>query len=253
MAVAAYPIKARRKIGRFDLFEEIASSMPGTKLHDGDVLVISSKYLSVSQGRIVQAAGISESAQAMALARAFRMPPKLAEAVIRESDHILGGVPGFALASANGMVAPNAGIDRSNADGESFILYPSRPREAAEIVRRKIFLRHNASAGVVISDSRLMPGRAGTVGVALACSGIRAVLDMRGCLDLDGASLKVTQQAIADGLASIGNYVMGEGSQSIPAALIRGSQAVATGSDGPEEMTIEPSQCIYLRSMSTTR
>jgi len=228
-------------------------SMTETKLQDGDVLVISSKYLSVSQGRTVQAASISESDQAKALGKAYKISSKLAEAIIRESDHILGGVPGFALASTNGVVAPNAGIDRSNAAGETFILYPSRPHDAAETIRRKVFLKYGIKIGITISDSRLMPGRTGTIGVAIACSGIRAMLDMRGCLDLDGSPLKVTQQAIADGLAAIGNYVMGEGNQSIPMALIRGSHAVTSDAADSKETIVEASQCIYLRSMGQMR
>ena len=42
------------------------------------------------------------------------MDEKLTELVLREADHIYGGIPGFLLCKKNGMLCPNAGIDKSN-------------------------------------------------------------------------------------------------------------------------------------------
>ena len=58
-----------------------------------------------------------------------------------------------------------------------------------------------------------MPARVGTVGVAIACSGIEPLSDLRGQKDLYGNPLKVTFQAVADDLASIANLKMGEGAE----------------------------------------
>ena len=84
---------------------------------------------------------------------------------------------------------------------------------------------YNIHVGVIIADSRLMPARVGTIGVAIACSGIDPVLDRRGTKDIDGNALKVTFQAIADNLASIANHKMGEGNETLPLAVIRDSGA----------------------------
>jgi len=35
--------------------------------------------------------------------------------IIRESDKIFGGIGGFVITSADNIMAPNAGIDKSNA------------------------------------------------------------------------------------------------------------------------------------------
>ena len=67
----------------------------------------------------------------------------------------------------------------------------------------------NLHVGIIIVDSRLMPARIGTTGVAIACAGIEPTKDLRGEKDLDGNPLKVTFQATADNLASIANSVLG--------------------------------------------
>jgi coenzyme F420-0:L-glutamate ligase / coenzyme F420-1:gamma-L-glutamate ligase len=76
--------------------------------------------------------------------------------------------------------------------------------------------------GVVVCDSRLSPTRRGTTGVAVASSGIEAVLDMRGRSDLFGNVLKVTSQALADDLASAAEVLMGESDEATPMVIVRG-------------------------------
>ena len=41
--------------------------------------------------------------------------PKIAEVILRESDVIFGGISGFVITSSDNIMAPNAGIDKSNA------------------------------------------------------------------------------------------------------------------------------------------
>src|SRR3989304_1888855 len=104
--------------------------------------------------------------------------------------------------SSDNILAPNAGIDKSNAKKGKVILYPFDPYLVAEQLRRKFFLKYLIHVGIIIVDSRLMPSRVGTTGVAIACSGIEPVLDMRSQKDLEGNPLKVTFQAVVDNLAS---------------------------------------------------
>ena len=76
--------------------------------------------------------------------------------------------------------------------------------------------RRGIRIAVIICDSRLMPTRKGTTGVALASSGLEAVLDLRGKEDLFGNILRVTSQAIADDLCSAAQLVMGESTRERP-------------------------------------
>ena len=149
------------------------------------------------------------------------------------------------------MMAPNAGIDMSNAGGGRAILYPSSPSETAESLRRRVLLGLGAAIGVILADSRLMPARVGTSGVAVGCAGIMPVRDRRSNPDLDGSPLKVTFQALADNLATAANHVMGEGAESTPFAIIRDSGAALTGRRrGSRAGAVPADQCVYVRSLS---
>jgi coenzyme F420-0:L-glutamate ligase len=171
----------------------------------------------------------------------------MAELVLRESDYIVKGVPGFLLAVRDGMIAPNAGIDKSNVPKGHVILYPRDPFGTAEKLREKFLAKQRIRVGIVLADSRLMPTRIGTTGVAIACAGFEPVEDLRGRRDLFGNVLKVTFKAVADGLATMGVAVMGESDESTPAAVVRGAKV--TWSDKKfswKDMAVTPSQDIYL-------
>ena len=179
------------------------------------------------------------------------MDPKFVEIILRESDKIFGGISGFIITSSDNILAPNAGIDKSNSNGTRLILYPENPYQIAEILKRKIFFDYSVHVGIIITDSRLMPARVGTVGVAIACSGLEPVKDLRGQHDLDGNPLKVTFQATADNLASIANHKMGEGSESQPIAIVRDSECELTSRKiEPTEMSISHEECVYVRGFS---
>ena len=251
MALEVFPIKAIRKQDKFDLYNEIKKLIKenGIPFKEGDVIVISSKYISNSQGRILNRGSIKPSEKANELSKKFSINRELSEVIIRESDFIFGGVSGFVITSADSIMAPNAGIDKSNSQ-DGFVLYPHKPYLVAEQIKRKFFLDYNIHVGVIIADSRLMPARVGTIGVAIACSGIEPVLDRRGTKDIDGNALKVTFQAIADNLASIANHKMGEGDETLPLAIIRDSGAKITDRKiSPKEMTISHDECVYVRGL----
>ena len=166
--------------------------------------------------------------------------------MIRESDEIVGGVVGFILASRDGLLSPNAGIDKSNIDHGKVVLYPRNALESASSIVEAMEYRRGVEVGVVVSDSRLMPTRRGTTGVALAAAGIEAVVDLRGKDDLFGNMLRVTSQAIADDLCSAAQLVMGESDEAH-----RSSSSGASGQligkakyHGPELRRKRTSACI---------
>lgn len=255
MQLTVLPLKAERMNKEFDVFEVFLKTLEknNAKLQDGDVLVISTKYISNSQGRIVNIERIKISNEGAGISKKFQLKPEIAEIIIRESDKIFGGIGGFVITSADNIMAPNAGIDKSNAKKGSVILYPTNPYLMAEQIRRKIFLKFFIHVGIILVDSRLMPARIGTSGVAVACAGIEPVLDMRAKKDLDGNPLKVTFQAVVDNLATIANHKMGEAAESRPFAIVRNSGATLTDRKiNPSEMAISPDQCVYVRGLSNS-
>ena len=253
MNLTVIPLTSEKKDGKFSFFDELKRILKRNKfsIKEGDILVISSKFLSNSQGRILDIKKSKVCQKASKIAKKFDSNAKFMEIVYRESDNILGGVAGFVMSTTNGILAPNAGIDKSNSKGTKVVLYPEEPYKFAEDIKRKIFLELNLHVGIIIVDSRLMPARIGTTGVAIACAGIEPTKDLRGEKDLDGNPLKVTFQATADNLASIANHKMGEGDDLHPIAIVRDSNCELTDRRiVPEEMIIPYEQCVYIRSFN---
>ena len=242
------PIKIKTKRKMFDLFGTIISSK--FKFKDNDILVLSSKFVSMSEGSVLDLQKIKPSNKAKEIAKNYQMDPTLVEAVIRESDLIFGGLPGFLLTIRRGILAPNAGIDKSNVPSNNIICLPNDPFLSAETLRLEFLTRLGIQVGIIISDSRLMPTRIGTTGVAIGCSGIEPVEDQRGNKDLFGNVLKYTLKATADSLATMGTFVMGESNESIPVVVIRGINIAFTDRRlSWEDLAIDYETDIYFRSM----
>ena len=253
MQLTVLPLLADRMEKKFNVFEILLKTLEknNAELEEGDVLVISTKYISNSQCRIINLENVRISEEGMNISKKFQLKPEIAEIIIRESDKIFGGIGGFVITSSDNIMAPNAGIDKSNVKKGNAILYPTNPYLTAEQIRRKIFLKLSIHVGIILVDSRLMPARIGTSGVAISCAGIEPVLDMRSKEDLDGNSLKVTFQAVVDNIATIANYKMGEGAELKPFAIVRNSDAKLTDRKiSSKEMTISPDQCVYVRGLS---
>jgi len=142
MALTVSAIKVKRKKNQFDLFDTISNAIRGSEISikEGDVLVISSKFVSIAQGRLLALDSVRTSNQSLVLSKKYRLKPEFAEVIIRESDKILGGISGFVISTSDNILAPNAGIDKSNAKEGKVILYPSDPYLIAEQIRRKFFL-----------------------------------------------------------------------------------------------------------------
>ena len=241
--VELIPIKLPVRKSTFDL----AGSISGIEIRTDDIIVVSSKYVSMSEGRLVRLAGICPTAKARILASKFQMEPRMAELVLQEADYILRGVEGFLLTIRNGMIAPNAGIDKSNVPKGHVILYPKDPFASAHRLRKAVSERIRGRVAVVIADSRLMPTRIGTTGVAVGCSGFLPVEDLRGKKDLFGKVLRVTQQAVADSIATMGVSVMGESKESTPLAIVRGAKVTWTNRKlSWRDLAVDPEVDIYL-------
>jgi F420-0:gamma-glutamyl ligase len=104
--------------------------------------------------------------------------------------------------------------------------------------------------GIILSDSRILPMRKGTVGIALATCGIDPVVDLKGSKDLFGNTLKFTSQNIADCLASIGTMVMGESDASTPVVILRGFDIKLTNiKKHQDSLVIDRKFDIYIRGL----
>lgn len=248
VGISFTPVRTPRKSVPFALGELVDRAVGG-RLVDGDILVVSSKFMAVSEGRVVDLGTVVPGEDALSQSKRLGMPPELCELVIRESDEVIGGVSGFLLALREGLLTPNAGIDKSNVEHGNVVLYPRRPLESAVSLVEEMRFRRGVEVGVVVSDSRLMPTRRGTVGVALAAAGMEAIVDLRGRSDLFGNVLKVTSQAVADDLCSGAQVVMGEANESVPIVLVRGVGGSVGRRYPMSSFSVDPEQCMYMRSL----
>ncbi|MFN4335995.1 MAG: coenzyme F420-0:L-glutamate ligase [Candidatus Nitrosocaldus sp.] len=246
-------IKVKPRHERFDLFRVIVDSIRECNEHveDDDIIVVSSKFVAMSQGRVIDMSSVIPARDAIAVASRHNIDARTVELVLREADHVFSGVPGFLLTVKDGMLAPNAGIDRSNVMHGLSILYPIDAFRIADMLRDKFLLYERKRVGIVITDSRLMPTRIGTSGVALAVSGFEPVRDRRGSRDLFGNVMRVTLHAVADCIASAANLVMGETDESTPIAIVRGlSVKMSPERYDWSDLAIGYEQCIYVRGLS---
>jgi coenzyme F420-0:L-glutamate ligase len=223
--VKLIPIKSALRLDLFDLPAAVLDCIQESDelLRDGDILIVSSKFAAIAEGRVVSLDSVTPSAEAQKLAAEYKLDPALAELVLRESDAVFGGIPGFLLTVKDNLIAPNAGIDTSNVPAGQVVLYPENSFATAERLRAELRAAIKTDVGVVLTDSRLMPGRTGTTGVALGVAGFLPVVDERGKPDLLGRPLQVSQRAVADNLCAAAELLMGEAAEGIPLVIARGS------------------------------
>lgn len=256
MKITLIPIRVKRQQPNFDILRVILEAIKRSKerIIDGDIAVISSKFVSMSESMVIELLKVRVKKAGKELARALDMDEKLAQLVVDEADEIFSGVPGFALAIKNEVIAPNAGIDKSNVFPGYAISYPKEPFLSAEKIRRGIFERTGKRIGIVLCDSRLMPTRIGTTGVAIAVSGFEPVKDERGRKDLFGNVLRVTQRAIADDIASAAQLIMGEADEGIPIVIVRGSELPITNKPiKRSSLSVSFKDCIYITGLTNSK
>ncbi|RDD60412.1 coenzyme F420-0:L-glutamate ligase [Ferruginivarius sediminum] len=199
----------------------------GVGLIDGDVLVVAQKIVSKAEGRFVDLAAVTPSAEARTLAAEVNKDPRVVELILRESVEVVAKRPGVVIVAHRlGYVMANAGIDRSNVtsnpEHERVLLLPENPDNSCAFLRAQLVEKFGARIGVVMSDSFGRPWRLGVTGVALGAAGLPALRDCIGECDLYGRELEVTQIAVGDEIASAAALVMGEADEGVPVVVVRG-------------------------------
>lgn len=201
-----------------------ACAATGIGLADTDVLVVTQKIVSKSEGLLVELASVEPSGFARSWASRWGKDPRLVELVLRESASIVRMGPGGLIISRtrHGLVCANAGVDVSNVGGgEVASLLPADPDVSARGIRDGLRERTGISPAIIISDSFGRPWRNGIVNVAIGSAGIEALVDLRGAPDAAGREMQATVIALADELASAADLAGGKVDQR-PVVVVRG-------------------------------
>lgn len=199
-------IKTKKIISRRnDLYEILNKYL--TAFDEKSVLAITSKIVSICEGRIVKTGKMDKQ-----------------ELIEKEADYFIPLEKrkyDITLTIKNSLLIPSAGIDESNG-GNNYILWPSDPQKTANKVRQYLCKRFSLKkVGVIITDSKTTPLRWGVTGAAIVHSGFYALKNYIGEPDIFGKKLRVTKANIMDGLAAAAVLAMGEGDEQTPLAIIK--------------------------------
>ncbi|TRO42648.1 coenzyme F420-0:L-glutamate ligase [Candidatus Bathyarchaeota archaeon] len=241
-AIKIIPIEKLPLIAKGDRLEDLivnAAEKQGTPLQERDIVVITHKIISKTEGDIVNLETVSPSEKSKEIARKTGKDPTFVEAVLRETKEIVRVGPNSLITeNRNGVICANAGIDKSNVKGEKyFALLPQNPDESARRIRNDIKRLTGHEIAVIISDTHGRPLRMGEINVAIGVAGIKPTRDRRGEKDLFGYILHVKQTAVADELASAAELVIGQANEGIPVAIIRGYTYTTTETASSKDLT----------------
>ena len=199
-----------------------ATRRQGTPLSEGDLLVISQKIVSKTEGRVVRLSQVTPSARALAVAEAIGRDPRLVEVILGESRRIVRQDKGVLIVETHhGWVCANAGVDQSNVDADTACLLPEDSDRSAAALRERLRALTGHDLAIVVADTFGRPWREGLVNVAVGLAGFQPIVSYLGKEDPAGHVLQATILALADEVASAAEPVMGKLDR-IPVVIIRG-------------------------------
>lgn len=192
------------------------------------VIVVTSKIVALSENRTAQIKN-----------------EKTKEKLIKSESEFAIATKHAWLTITNGVVMASAGIDESNANGK-LILLPKNCFRTANFLRNKFKKKYKLKDfGVLITDSRTIPLRAGVTGVALGYAGFSGIKDYRNTPDIFGRKFKFSRTNLADSLATSAVLLMGEGNEQQPLALIKKAPLKFRGVINPQELHINIQDDMY--------
>lgn len=204
------------------------------RIPENSVLVITSKIVALAEGRTVK----------------YKNQSQKVKLIKKESNFVIKTKYTW-LTIKDGMVMASAGIDESNAKGK-LILLPKDSFQSADLIRKKLKkIFKIEKLGVLITDSRIFPLRAGIVGVALGYSGFEGIKNYIGKKDIFGRTFKMSRADIADSLATSAVLCMGEGKEQQPLALMTNVPIKFTEKINKKELFIDPKEDLYLPLFSS--
>jgi coenzyme F420-0:L-glutamate ligase/coenzyme F420-1:gamma-L-glutamate ligase len=194
------------------------------ELIDGDIIVVSQKIVSKAEGLLVDISTVKPSRRAINFSRRTRKDPRLVELILRDSKKVVRADPqALVVQRRNGFVCINAGVDKSNVRGPT--VYSRLPEDAdssSNQLRSQLEKLSGRKLGVMVADTYSRPFRVGQVEFAIGVSGIEPIVDYRGQKDLFGYELRYKFVALADEVAAAAELVMGQGTEQVPVAIVRG-------------------------------
>ena len=192
-------------------------------IEENDVIVVSQKIVSKAEGLTMNLKEVNPSELAKHIAVQTNRDPRHVEIILRETNTIVKMKNNHLIVETkHGFICANAGVDKSNVEGEEVIsVLPLDSNKSASRIRHRILRITKKNPAVIITDTWGRPWRLGQVDFAIGVAGMNPFRNYRGERDMFGYMLRVTNIAVADELASAAELVKGK-SKGVPVAIIRG-------------------------------
>ena len=199
-----------------------AASDAGMPLANGDIVVVTSKVVSKSEGRTVELADVDPSPFAVEWSTKWDKDPAVTEIVLREAKRVVRqSGPVLITETQHGFVCANSGVDQSSSGAPGrLVLLPTDPDGSARRIRVAL-ASHGVDAAVIISDTFGRAWREGQTDIAIGIAGMQPIHSYIGQSDPHGHEFKVQAVCLADELAGAAELVKGNVSRT-PVAVIRG-------------------------------
>jgi coenzyme F420-0:L-glutamate ligase/coenzyme F420-1:gamma-L-glutamate ligase len=203
--------------------DDVAAAISGAApwLRDDDVVVVTSKVLSKSEGRIVAAPTDPEERDAL---RRRLIDDEAVRVLARKGRTLI-------TENAIGLIQAAAGVDGSNVDAAELALLPVDPDGSAGALRSRLRELLGVTVGVVITDTMGRAWRNGQTDAAIGAAGLAVLHGYAGAHDQHGNELLVTEVAVADEIAAAADLVKGK-LTGVPVAVVRGLRLHDDGSNG---------------------
>ena len=207
----------------------ILQELSSYSIQEKSVIAVSSKLFSLAENRIAPAT------------------QKKSSLIQKEADYDLGTSSyGYHLTIKEGLLLPSAGIDESNSPTGGYLLFPKNPYASLKKLWTSLKSQWQIQKlGLLMTDSHTTPLRRGVTGTAIAHWGFKAVRDCRGQRDLYQKELKVTTVNNIDALASTAVWMMGEGGESRPLAVIENAPLEWENKSSSKEIRIPLEEDLY--------
>jgi coenzyme F420-0:L-glutamate ligase/coenzyme F420-1:gamma-L-glutamate ligase len=186
-----------------------------TKLQDGDIVVVASKVVSISEKCYADFAGIIPSPEAAELSAKTGKPAEVVQLILDSStDHFLATERGPIIAwHTLGYQLTSAGIDRAGPEGAW--LLPVDPDASARALRDGLATHTCTDVAVVIADSDGRPDRKGATCISIGAAGVAP-------LRTTEHENKQQQETFTDLIAAAAGIVLGQRGRGAPVAVVRG-------------------------------
>ena len=247
------PVKPE-DFGKIDVADLVLNNF---EIQDRDIVVISSKVVSILEGRCVSLDSVVPSERSKKIAAYYGKNPGLVELINREGkasfvtpgsrllkkkkyrDVLLSlAKPGLTEEEANrimefsysirwmikkhGYMADNAGIDCQNVPEGYAVMLPEKPRKTLDDLRAKIMKVTGKYTAAIVTDSLGGGAVLGIWDVPLAYSGIDPVERNWGQVDVFGRVGTGGGSNYIYPLTSMSGIVMGNSNECTPIVIIRG-------------------------------